>query len=440
VHGSVNRFTEKNIVPYPSASRIQDVKIRPLLGLVALLGLLASGAHAEMRVWMSRKGGSLEAELGKLDGTDVALITNEAKEVKLKVADLSLADRQYLVEFAGADPSIITSGDPGSPEKDVKIDNASMKRLDAKLGFGDDTRAIFELLETPHFLIGTAGGVRPQAIGETAERLWHGMAFEHMNFRKDWGSKRMLILVVEDRDAYKALGGWYLNFLAGMNQQDAVASVRTTWDKVGSTGITLSDAIMSAHHLMDDAIVFNVNDASNYRKTMSPFPVHCIAKTLLAKQTGSVSSYSSEGYFAITTGHAYFKEIKLAGKTETHLLDVSGTGKDEISSKSGFEDGSSWARTLRPMVRKGQVKPEIAPMFSWKSADLTPERLVLIYSFAHYMQSDAARLAKFATMIRRIESSNQVPASIEIAKIFGFDDVAALEADWTKFIAEGDFK
>jgi len=419
---------------------IKDVNIRTLVSLVALLGLAAPVANAEMRVWMSRKGGTMEAELSRIDGADVVLVTGEAKEIKLKIADLSLADRQHLVEFGGADPAILTAGTPGAPEKDVRIDSASMKRLDGKLGFGEDSSAIFDLLETPHFLIAHAGGVRPQATGETAERLWHGMAFEHMNFRKDWGSERMLILLVEDRGAFKALGEWYANFLAGIGRQDAVAGVRATWDKAGSTGITLSDEIASRHNLMRDAVVFNVNDASRYRKAMSPFPIHCIARTLLSKQMGSVSSYGSEGYFAVTTGHAYYKEIKLAGKTETHLLDVSGTGKDEISSKSGFEDGSSWARTLRPLVRKGQVKAEIGPMFSWKSADLTPERLVLIYSFAYYMQSDSARLAAFAQMIRRIESSNQIPAGIEIARIFGFEDVESLEADWTKFIAEGDFK
>ena len=56
------------------------------------------------------------------------------------------------------------------------------------------------------------------------------------------------------------------------------------------------------------------------------------------------------------------------------------------------------------------------------------------------MHSDSKRLAAFAKMIRRIEASNQVPAPEEFAKIFGFDTVAAFEADWTTFIKEGDFK
>ena len=65
---------------------------------------------------------------------------------------------------------------------------------------------------------------------------------------------------------------------------------------------------------------------------------------------------------------------------------------------------------------------------------------MLIYSFAYYMESNSKRLAAFAKMVRRIETSKQIPPPEEIAKIFGFDTVAALEADWTKFIKEGDFK
>jgi hypothetical protein len=56
------------------------------------------------------------------------------------------------------------------------------------------------------------------------------------------------------------------------------------------------------------------------------------------------------------------------------------------------------------------------------------------------MESDAKRLCAFAKMVRRIESSNQIPAAAEIAKIFEFASVADFEADWKKFIAEGPFK
>lgn len=402
--------------------------------------LVQFSAAAEMRTWMSRKGGTLEAELRSCQPTQVVLVGKDSKEVKLKPEDLSLADRLYLIEVGGADASIITSGKPGQVEKEARIDTSAFTKPEAMLVFPEGPSEGFEILETPHFLVATAGKIRPQALAETAERMWHGMAFDHMSFRQDWGDQRMLILAVEDRAAYKDLGRWYANYLTQEGAQEAAQDTRATWEKTGSTRMSLPDDMTEKHKLQDVAIVFNVEDASSYRKSLGPFPTHSIAGALLSRQMGGVSSYGSEGYFAIVTGHAFYKEISLAGKSETRLLSVDGTGKDEISSKSGFDDGSSWARSLRSLVRSGKVGVELEPMLKWKSAELTPERLVLIYSFAHYMQSDSKRIAAFSKMIRRIESSNQIPAPQEIASIFGFDSVAALETDWKAFIIEGDFR
>lgn len=413
--------------------------------IVLLLGLgFASGSiagAAEMRVWTSRKGSILEAELLKADATSATLVTKEAKQIVLKIEDLSLADRQFLVEYGGADAAILVAGELGEPEAQVRIDSATIKKLkDVTLPFADETELNFELTQSEHFLIATAGKVRADAVVETAERLWHGMSFQHMNFRRDWADTRMLIFVVEDRTTYAALGAWTKKTLAAQGQADAAARSEATWDKAGSTSVSLTPEIMKEQNLQQRALVFNVLNEDRFKKEMGPFQIHCIAGALLGKQLGGVSSFGSEGYFALTTGHSYFKEISLGGKSETQILNVAGSQNDEISSAKGFEDGTSWARTLRKEVRKDKVKVELEPMLKWTIDGLKPEQLVLIYSFANYMQSNPKRLCAFATMVRRIESSNQIPPAIEIAKIFGFDSVEALNADWALFIKEGDFK
>ena len=392
-----------------------------------------------MRIWTSRKGGILEASLGGVEGIIVTLINKDSKEIKLKAEDMSLADRLHLVEFGGAEEAILTGGEPGLVEKDLRLDTSGFKKREEILTFGDSADG-FELFETPHFLIGTAGKIRPQAVAETAERLWYGMAFVHMNFRKDWGDKRMLILLVEDRDVYPELGKWYAEYLAANGQQGASMSVANTWSLVGSTSISAPDETCTKFNIFDQVTVFNIKDDDKFRKDLSPFPTHVIAGSLLSRQMGGVSSFGSEGYFALLTGHAYFKEISLAGKSETNLISVEGSQKDEISSKSGFDDGTSWARTLKPLVKSGKVVVKLEEMLKWKPEELTPERLVLIYSFAHYMENDSKRLGSFAKMIQRIESSNQIPAPEEFAKLFGFDTVEAFETDWVSFIKEGDFK
>lgn len=414
---------------------------------IVLLGfgyaLLSTAIGAESRVWTSRKGSTLEAEFLKSDATSATLVTKDSKQIVLKIEDLSLADRQFLVEYSGADPKILVAGDIGEPEKQVRIESASIKKLkdkDAPFKLGDESVPLFELTESEHFLIASAGKVRDEAVAETAERLWHGMAFQHMNFRRDWADKRMLIFLAEDRTAYSALGEWYFKTLREQKQDEAAQKAKATWDRLGSTSITLTEEMTKTYRLHPQAILFNVREALHFKKSMGPFQIHTIAGALLTKQLGGVSSFGSEGYFALTTGHSYFKEISLGGKSETQILSVVESDASDITSKKGFEDGSSWVRGLKTAVRKGTVKVELEPMLQWKLDGLKPEELVLIYSFSYYMQSSPQRLCAFAAMVRRIESSNQIPPAVEIAKIFGFKSVEDLNADWKLFISEGKFR
>jgi hypothetical protein len=406
------------------------------------LGMLLGGAlqAADMREWMSRKGSVLQAKLGGVSGDAVTLVDANARQVKLKIEDLSLADRQYLVEFGGADAAAITGGKVGLVEKEMRLDASTFKRLETKLLIPDGPSEGFELFETPHFLIATAGKVRPQAVAETAERLWYGMAFQHMNFLTDWSDKRMLVMLVEDAEFYDSLGKWYVSFIGEKSSPETAAKMKTLWPRMGSTSIVLPEELATHHKLHEQALLFQVKENSLFRKPLGPFMIHALAGQLLSKQMGWVSSYGSQGYFALMTGHSYFKEITLGGESETQLLAVEGSLQDEISSKSGFDDGSSWARSLRSMVRSGKVTPNLTELTKWSSDQLTPERLVLIYSLACYMQGDMKRLSQYASMVRRIESSKQVPVPEEIAKIFGFNSIEELDADWTKFIKEGDFR
>jgi hypothetical protein len=410
--------------------------------LVILASLCLPVLHAgETRVWTSRKGSTVEAELLKQDGVNATLATKDGKQIVLKLDDLSLADRQFLVENGGADAKILVTGELGEPEKQVRIDSATIKKeKEQKLVFGSESEAEFEITESEHFVIASAGDVRPQAAAETAERMWHGMAFQHMNFRRDWEGKKMLLVLAEKREAYTALGRWYQEFLRTKDAGPQAVQVGKTWEQTGSTSIGLPEEIITRFNLFPEATVFNVKEGSSYKKPMTPFLVHCLASGLLAKQMGGVSSFGAEGYFALLHGHAFYKEISLAGKSETNLLAADESSGDGLETKKGFEEGASWARELKSRVRKGDIKPQLEPMLKWTTKELKPEQLALIYSFAYYMESTPKRLNSFAAMIRRIESSQQVPAPIEIAKLFGFDSVEAFDADWLLFIKEGPFK
>ena len=412
------------------------------LGIVYIVMGSILAQAADLRVWTSRQGSTIEAQLTGMDGDSAVLLTDEPKEIKIKIADLSLADRQHLVEYADQPATILTSVEMGVPEKDARIDKKRFKRLDQQLTFDEDTELSFDLMETDHFLVATAGRARPNAVAEIAERLWVGMAFQHMNFRRDWGDKKMVIFLIEDEGLYAAMGKWYVSYLRKLGHERPADQASQVWDLVSGSGCLVPADVQERYNAFAQARVLRIRETSSgdFKKVFGPFPTHTIASTLLAKQMGGQSDISPNGYFALLTGHAYYKEIQLAGRSGTSMISADDYEGDEIAESRGFADGTSWAKTLRKLVKKDEVKLDFNQMLSWGSSALTPEQLVVMYSFAYFMNSDAERVSQLAEMVRRIESNSQVPAAIEIAKIFGFETVEDLQVGWKEFVLSRNFK
>ena len=205
--------------------------------------------------------------------------------------------------------------------------------------------------------------------------------------------------------------------------------------------MTLPPEIAEKHGLIGSSRVFKVTDSNEtvFKKVFTPFVTHCLSSDMLSTQMGGTSSFGAAGAFAIQTGHAFYKEIQLAGESGTSLISAT-YDSSEIQSAKGFANGTSWAKELKKMVRKGTVKPSIEELYKYKVDTLTPEQLVLLYSFSYYMQSDMGRLSAYTKLIARAESSRQIPIAVEMAKIFGFETVAELETAWTEFIGSSAFK
>jgi len=372
------------------------------------------------------------------DGS-VKLVTKEPKEMVLKVTDLSLADRQYLIEYADAEADVILKGDPSIPELAYKKPKSFLTKLDKKLTMGESSTLSFDLHETEHFVFAVGKGVRATGIAETAEACWHGMAFQHFEFRENWGDTRQLILIPGDEDVYAELGKLAVAALIEVGQAERSDNVALTWNKVGATSMGVPSEEMEEFNLKSAANVFNIKDTKSLRRKFDSFQTHVICGRLFGVQVGGVSSISGSGYFALSAGHAYYKEIQLTKKTETNMISSAYGG--EIATKSGFEDGSDWPKILKKMVKKGEVKPRLISILGIKNAnELSPESMVTMYSLSCYMQSSQQHIASYAKLVRLINTSDQIPDTTQMVQIFGFKTIEDFEKSWVEFVTSKDFK
>ena len=144
----------------------------------------------------------------------------------------------------------------------------------------------------------------------------------------------------------------------------------------------------------------------------------------------------------ITTGHGYYKEILLTGKSETNLISATvsaAAGNASVNTTGGFKDARNWATELKRLIRKGDTKPDIEMLFNQNGESADDKINVLSYSFARYLESNPERLSSFNKLIERISTSSHVPEPDDFAKIYGLADGKALEADWVKYITGTDF-
>ncbi len=424
-----------------------EVGMKRILGLWivgAVLGAMPLGVcGAELRDWRASSGDVMAARLVKVRDGKVELQTRDGRTVTLERGLLSQADQNYLEEYGGA--PAMPDGDVANIAKATKFDPKSVVKREAKLSL-DELDLEFQIFETPHFLILERGSSRARDTAENAERLWNEMAFIHPDFARKWRKHKMAIFMVEDESDYLALGEWYAKQVAALGDEKTpqfaqmARNIELTWPKSSAGTIAINRDIAEANDLMRHARVFWIRDASQWRGTYVAFRTHCLAGDLLDVQVDGVARYADAGWFAVSTGHSFFREIELCDQVQTRLLDADSYSSDEVVEAGGFDDGRKWAKVAKELVRRGKLDPKLKDMYGLAVANLTPEYCVMAYAFSQFLQSTVQRRAAYAKLMELVQTSSQMPVPEELAKIYGYESVEKMEEGWVEFMKSATFR
>ena len=399
---------------------------------------------AEPRTWTNLKGQNIKAQLIAVDGDYVILRLQNGRDSRILRKTLSIGDQKFLEEYGGAEKiPIDPKGKITVPEKEMKFNSKTLIKRDDKFELPDGYSLQFDIVESEHFLIMSSGKVRGKDTAELAERLWYGMNFQHPGFAEKWGDEKKAIFLCGEKTDYDILGKYYVDQLANSGRAQEASNSARTWPMSSGAGLFLDNDTCDKYNVMNGARAFRADSKSNFQRGVwNPFPAHCIAQDVLSVQMGGAGGGAgSEGYYAISTGHGYYKEIQLTDETVTSLLDANTYESDEVVKSGGFDDGKKWARTLRDLVKKEKVSPSLAALYRVnRASELTPELTVLMYGFARYMQSTPDKISKFSKVMERVDTSRSIPVPLEMAKLFGFETVQEFETDWINYLKSSAFK
>jgi hypothetical protein len=425
--------------------------MKPLKTVLAALAgvVLAVPATAlEPRTWIVLDGRILDGELQAVAGNLVTILDKDGRKTQLDKSFLSIGDNAYIREnFPDAKATGFSTAQAvqlPQPARTAKIDQRTFKLGAGTLQLEGDT---FDVMETPHFKVMYQKPVDPKDVGELAERMWLDAAYVHADFPQKFATgQKMAIFLAGDDSIYDRIGNWYASLLKAAKQDENANKISASWPQSASGNLFLTNEVAAKYNVFDYARVFRMYRKTNASKpepikgVWVPFFVHCLAGDMIGLQAPGVSAFGAKGYFALTGGHSYYKEVFLTGKSETGLLrSQSATGRD-VSTVRGLEDARQWASELKKWVRKGEVKPTFETLYLLTREGTDVKGNVLAYGFARYLENSIPKMQSFSKLVSRIATSRQVPEPEDFAKIYGFNTAAEMEADFAKWLVSPDFR
>jgi hypothetical protein len=420
----------------------------------ALLLAPVSLTHAlELRTWTNLKGQSIEAEFVRLDGDKVQLKSKDGAMFKpLKLTELSKADQDYVKEVNVAKPGF------GPAPKDPKkvVSPAKEAKFDKKTAFVPvvgrnftipELEESLSILESDHFAIFHNKKSKGEAeeLIETCERMWLDMNFFHPTFQAKFLDRRKAIILCDDDEMYGKVAEWYAKNLETSDDpkiKERGDYVRKSSKMSASMGVTFPGALAEENKVINPVVVqksyqMNGNKPVKVKGVFTPFRIHVIAGLLFDMQAGGASDFAKAGWAALETGHSYYKEINIAGRSETRM--ISGSGGSEADANVSPTYDSDWAGNLKKAMRK-DWKPSLEMLWNFGGPDAKPEGNATMYGWVAYLQSTPDKMTKYAELVSKIETAHQVPTQEDFAKLYGFPDAATMEKDWLDWMKSSDFK
>jgi hypothetical protein len=353
-----------------------------------------------------------------------------------------VADVEYLKEYAD---NPFDGGEDGgtsrmqSPALKMKFDPKTLVRPETYVDIAG--LEFTDVLQSEHFLVAATGKNPVRDTAEHAERLWHDTAFFHPDFANKWPpDKRMLILIVEDDREMMLVGAWYAEMLRAAGQGERANDLIKTWNVGVSSAMVAADPVTADKHNLHRMVpVLKYANKATFDGVWSPFRTHALSGDLLAFHMGGISGFASSGAFWLTNGYSYYKEITLAGETQTVKVMMDRV-TEEAKTSGGYEDGRSWVSVIKRKVRRGEVSTDIRGLYGVEDEAATADDYGMAFALNYYLQSTPERMLNFSKMVSRVDSSSQLPVPEELAKIFGFESLEAMEADWVEFMKSPAFK
>lgn len=421
------------------------MKPLPFFRTILFSLLLGTMARAELREFTLINGTKFKGEIERVDGQSVIIKDATGRPAPFELAKLSLGDREFIEEHAPANksagfaPKNVKEQKIGLPGKEVKFKDKPGKKAAEVFELGLDS---FVGLETEHFLImwnGTEHGKSgPMDLAETVERVWFDFHFMFPTFAQKFEGRKQPLILWSAGESRDDLLEWLVKTYTEGGNAEAADNIKATWKHFTFTTIPLTSAVAEKYKVMDNAILFKFEGKDKRDKKMMPAELEMTASTLFRHLIGGGLT-ESPGSAAMMLGFAPFKSIQLTGTS--NISYVAGTGSPSgggVVQSGSLGDMRAVAKDTEALIKKGGLTLE--KISKLQSKDPSRDDLILSHAYVRFLNSQPKFQIAFAKIAKQMDASHQVPSLEDLAKEFGFADVAAMEVAFKAYVSGPEFK
>ena len=169
---------------------------------------------------------------------------------------------------------------------------------------------------------------------------------------------------------------------------------------------------------------------------LTPVFVHGIAATILEGRglTGNLP-------FWMTAGWGYYVEHRIFRLCRVHYIDFKtyyANEKADFKRGATLEPNEDWPGPLKKMCKK-DIRETLDTVCKAKILTLTPNQSGYIFALTYFLVGNDENIAKYRKLVERARQGETITKTV-LLDTYGYEDDAALEADWYEFMESRHFK
>lgn len=180
----------------------------------------------------------------------------------------------------------------------------------------------------------------------------------------------------------------------------------------------------------------NPEKSGGGERDLTPAFVHGTATTILEGRglTGNMP-------FWMTAGWGYYVEHRIFRLCRVHYIDFKTyyeNEKADFKRGAALEPDESWPNPLKKMCKK-DIRESLDKVCKAQILTLTPSQSGYIFALTYFLVSTEENMVKYRKLVERSRKGTQITKQV-LLDTYGYEDDAALEADWYEFMESRQFK